>query len=1321
MRPTEHFQRFNDRQRHALDGSRNLAVRAGAGSGKTNVLVERTVQLLARSWDEGQPLRLLSLVAITFTRKAAAELQERLRQSFRRLAQCTPGPVEQAYWHGLIEELPRAMIGTIDSFCARILREFAFLDPSSDRMEPDFEPLEAYDETLFKREAVDRLINRLSDARSERDTSEQGQAEACQWWATTHGYETLARHLMLLLDHAVEPATITATHRDLPPAVERVQEAWSALPAVRFLQVNRDAVCAELEKVVEQIADVAKPTTTQVKLQNQLRDILGALQTGSQGDDNNALEMLRETLFTKAGEPRKGVGLNVVGPSFQALQETWVPLLQRFAFDYAGEVAALEAADGLVHLLEPAYEEYLQLCREANRFDFLSIARKTRDLLRSCPGARGELKRRYRYLMVDEFQDTNYLQWEILSWLAGDGPDTPLDPDRLFIVGDPQQSIYRFRHANVSVFHHVQESIRSANQESGHGSLPTDYDRYRQEMTKADHSSTPEQRLGLMPLKENYRSLRIMPLGLLNRVFGYVFDPVAHRLDLEHNRFEVEHQDLVPGVQSEAVGDVRYVYAMEPEADELGDSESLDESPPAEDLGRVQVRAVVDQLTSLHGQPKHTAKDGDPRTLRWNDMAVLLPSRDVVLTELEKELRRRRVPFVVSKGIGFWQRQEVQDGVNLATCLADPGDELALFAVLRSPIGQLTDTEILFLSQLGRGSLERGLRAVLSFQDIPPASRPPAEGDGDWLAKHWEKLPEPIRAVLPDIWQRLSLASKGRIRATARQLGDWVKRVDRMAHADLLQRCLEESGAYAIYAAEPDADVMLANLGRLFDTIRAEDADASGVLARVARRLRARMEDSFREEQAVADATCDAVQIMTVHAAKGLEFPVVAIMKMERQADLSGRSWHDLMVVAEGDALLREDAAELPPIRTGTVAVSIRHPRRPRQRYTPRLLRALQRLDRAQQLAESRRLFYVAATRAKERVILAGRQTKRKVSPSWQEWLEAALGITDEHKEAGLWEDAASGLRIPIVTQAEETTLLQEAAPALPQEALDLGYIHERPKTPTLSATGNRGLEVMRASWQSNPAEWWLKYRVHVLPHVDAPPMALPAARSASNDSDLGAVIGTLVHRLFEMGQTLQQPWEKLKNLLEAMAGNMLAASPLTQDEPGDQQQSGTAMTAVAAVVAAVHNILERLRGDSASAVRALLEAPGEGEISFSLGLDRWQVQGRFDKLLATPAGFEIVDWKTDADADSQIIVERHTPQMRLYALALYRAGQAGLVNDCVAHLVLLHHLLVRTLRFSVAELEALEVQLIRELQAMEAYQPDETEAHLQEEVGTRL
>src|SRR5262249_11437719 len=167
-----------------------------------------------------------------------------------------------------------------------------------------------------------------------------------------------------------------------------------------------------------------------------------------------------------------------------------------------------------------------------------------------------------------EFQDTNQLQWEIISWLVGHGPQGELDKDRLFIVGDPQQSIYRFRKADVTVFVRVQEKIIAANRNHGLDQIPTAYDDQKPERT-----STLEQRLGLIPLRENYRSLNPIPLDLMDRVFQHAFDPIVQGIDPERNQFEIEYQNLVPGVECQAAGEIRYVVIGETEAATLTDDD----------------------------------------------------------------------------------------------------------------------------------------------------------------------------------------------------------------------------------------------------------------------------------------------------------------------------------------------------------------------------------------------------------------------------------------------------------------------------------------------------------------------------------------------------------------------------------------------------------------------------------------------------------------------------------------------------------------------------------------------------------------------------
>ncbi len=1289
MHPTKNFNRFSDAQRHALDARRNHVSRANAGGGKTSVLTERPVQALARG---AAALRPAAILALTFTRKAAGEMRERLQAHLEGMARAAADPAEQAYWAGLAAEMPRAPIGTIDRLCSQVLREFALCDDGPDRIEPDFDVLDEYDQLVLRREAIDRVLNRLAGVPAGRAAADADVAAACRWWVTTQGYDALTGHLMTLLGHVVEPGTIVAAHRGLPPAADRVRAAWESLPAVRRLATGRAALTATMGRLVTTIDAVRKPSQTLTELRACTLQIADALADETQPRDQAALTLLAHVLLDRKGKPRGARNYGAVRADFEALQGTWCPLLQAFDFDFDGEVAALDAADRLVRLLGPVRAEYDRLCREANRYDFLTIVRRTRDLLRRRPEVGAALRARYRYVLVDEFQDTNYLRWEVIAHLAGTGPDGGLDTDRLFIVGDPQQSIFRFLHADVGVFAHVTALVRDANRRHGTAGLPTDYDDFG-----AGTPSTEEQRSGLMPLAENYRTLP-RTLGVMERVFRHVFDPAAHGIDPAHNHFEVAYQPLVAGRQPPApgvVGEVCYVIPEDADADETDD-----EGPT-----RPQVEAVVAELAALHGTPCYRGEDGGPGPLRWSDMAILLPSRTAVLTELERALRRRGVPFAVTGGIGFWQRQEVRDLVDLAACLADRGDELALCGVLRGPLGQLTDTELFFLSQLGRGRLVRGLSFLRRVDDelAVPAGAPDA--DRRWVAEREGTLPAEVRAALAELWRDTSAERRTRLRRAAERLGGagtWRLRVDRIGHAELLAAALEESGADGLYAAENEGAVALANVARLLELVRREEASAAPGLARLARRLRDQVNESYRKEQAPADDGADAVQVLTVHGAKGLEFPVVAVLGMERRADrLDSRQ--QLFVKSPHDRLLKSDGEQMAEPAAGTVAVCLRHPRRPRETYQPRLFAALRNLDQAQQLAESRRLFYVAGTRAQERLILAGKPPRRLQDggvgarpPSWQTWFEDALGITEEHKRRGVWEDATADLRVTIVTQPAAAGPAPAPPPAPCGGPIDLAALTERPRCRTLAATA---LADLRDQWARSRREWWLRYRAHVLLHLDVPPADV--ARAVTPEQ-VGTAIGTLVHRLFEAGGVaLALPAGRRRPLLRAMAAGLF----------------GSADAAAAdRVVAGVEAIVGRLRRTphAGAAFRRLVTAAGETEVDFALRLGRWQIIGRFDKLLATGDGYEVVDWKTDGDGTPDEIVRRHRPQMQLYALALYRAGRAVVTGGAVrVHLALTHGLRVEVLTFPVGALEALAAELEAELDAMDAYEPAEEADHV--------
>jgi ATP-dependent helicase/nuclease subunit A len=1267
MRRTSRFDKFSPSQRRALDFSRNLVIRANAGSGKTSVLIERIVQILAHGQQAGERLSITDIAAITFTRKAAAELQGRLRRAFDEEGARSATAKEKAFWGQAVHDLPRAMIGTIDSLCGRILREFHWELHGAEHIDVDYQALDPYDQRLLQLEAIDRVINRSSEA-----AVGSPERAAIDWWNHREGFKQLTEHLLNLLNQNIEPQRIVAAHSAQPAIEERCRILWEQNPGVKLLRETRTKLQADLKEMLG-ILGPNPQTKTMVKLKADS----GLLSTRliDPGQDERSLGELSEILLTADREPRKLRNYAVVAPQFQALQETWASALKEPLPDMAGEAHAMQAADHLAALLGPVQAEYLGLCREANRYDFQTLARRARQLLHSSSGARSALKKRYRFVMVDEFQDTNPLQWEILSYIVGAGPDGYLDRDRLCIVGDPQQSIFRFRQADVRVFQQAQAKITESNREHGVNTLPMVGDDATEQAP-----STLAEREGTVALAENYRSLSPLPLLLMDEVYCHAFDPIVHGLDPDTDTFEIKYQALEAGIRNKSCGEVRYIYSddQEVESAEDGPEDQEEESSTGGSLVVAQVEAVAAEFLKLWGAPRLNPGESDPDTLRWQDMAVLLPSRTETLTELERAFRRRRIPFVVFGGIGFWQRQEIRDLVSLASWLADPGDELSLFVVLRSPIVQLDDSEIFFLSQLGRGNLWRGLTVIQGVvDDLPDTSELPrtsrrAESAG-------------LGQALQQTWRQFTVERREAMREAARRLERWRQRTDRLGHADLLQRALEESGAYALYAALPEGEQILANQRQFFDQIRVEEAQSALGLSRLARRLRLQIDEFDKQGQADVNTGDDAVQIMTVHSAKGLEFPVVAVLKME--GDVARASSAGLVVQEEG------------PGGTGIIHLSVRHPYRPLQTFSCQGLRRLRELDKRQQIAEKRRLFYVAGTRASERLILAGGATKAK--QTWQGWFEQALNIEESHRQAGCWEHPRHGWRVTIVRSGSMAPLpalewTDEAAPSI-----DLEPILEESQSRVIGATQ---LEALRHTAKLDAQVWDLRFRLHLNPSPQSAARAWQQAGELTAQ-ERGSLIGQLVHRMLA---AKQNPLRLTPAVLEQRL-RFLAAALLERYRVQEGSEENNANRAELEQIAGkAFMIFQRLRKSDAAAKRVceLMQAPGKTEVPFTLKLNRWLVRGRFDKLVSSQQapGYALIDWKTGTGA-AQGAAERYHPQMQLYALALAlaRTGHAARLEEGVqVQLVFLETAEIVTTFFNDETLRAFSSNIDHDLESID-------------------
>ena len=427
----------NARERIRSDLDTTLIVEAAAGTGKTTALVNRIVAVVASG-----RAKLDRVVAVTFTEKAAGELKLRLRTEIERgrTDETAFDTVSRERLTNALEHLEEARIGTIHSFCADLLREYpveAGVDPMFE-VAPDDVTGELF-ETAFERwfqdtladpgPGVRRVLRRrnLADREGPRPILSAAAWELLAWrdFDRPWQYEPFDRDAAIdeLIDELLALGNLASQHPD--------PDDW---------------LRKGLEQVARPIREAIRLETVRARDYDALEDTLLRLLRGSQnhwgwkGRGDQFADLPRAEVFARR----------------DALKQRLLDFRER---------AGANLAPLLRDEIWPVVSYYSQLKQRAGRLDFLDLLLITRDLVRDNGTVRNELQSRFSRIFVDEFQDTDPLQAEILLLLAADDPSTDNwlevtpKPGKLFIVGDPKQSIYRFRRADVALYQSVKQRL----------------------------------------------------------------------------------------------------------------------------------------------------------------------------------------------------------------------------------------------------------------------------------------------------------------------------------------------------------------------------------------------------------------------------------------------------------------------------------------------------------------------------------------------------------------------------------------------------------------------------------------------------------------------------------------------------------------------------------------------------------------------------------------------------------------------------------------------------------------------------------------------
>ncbi|MEP6958577.1 MAG: UvrD-helicase domain-containing protein [Nitrospirota bacterium] len=825
---------------------RNVVVVAGAGTGKTTILVNRILNLLLR---EPDPLAITEIVALTFTNKAATEMKQRLRTQLLRLTDPADDVIttfrtryqvsaEQigARAKAALEHMEKAQIGTLHSFAAHLLR----LHP----LESEIDPLFQEDDGSRFKELFHSSWDRWLDDELGSDGPQHD-----RWRRVLAGAN--------LEDLRLLTAALSGDFVDLDE-VERQCRSLSLEGTLRdWVFVTHGRATALLAA-----QDRPKRRKAEHMLAASVQLLVLLLEQGPTGLLH--LPQVERTMLEKE-----------LGKAPAGWDET--------AFLEAASIIGL--AQQLLTVDQSYFQEVVALVRpfiEQIRRGFLTsgwiafdgLLARAKTLLRDHPSVRARIKQAYRAILVDEFQDTDPVQYEIILYLGervgshqSSWHDVDLEPGKLFIVGDPKQSIYAFRRADIEAFERVVEKILA-----GGG--------------------------GLYSLVTNFRSD-----GAVLEVVNNVFDRLFHAT--EHVQPANERLTSRPQRKPEVSVCGAHLRLVTPGEDD----EEFDVQAATRAEAEALARWLKEEL--LAGT---TITDRDRREGLLQPGHIALIFRKLTQTQVYLDaLRRYDIAYITDGEKHFYRRQEIVDLVNLLRVIDNPHDMIALVGILRSPLGGMADRDLLDLKQMEGLDYQQGKR--LSIWAHPQA--------------------EIVRQLYVRLTELHQLAPLRPV-------------------PDAIDLIFERLPVLELAAASLHGEQAVANLRKIREVAETLADRPHLTLTGFVDLMMTRVSEQPDEaESALAEESLDAIRVLTIHKAKGLEFPVVILPGLHQGSKNTRKGpsiHHDWSSRCYG--LQMGGRSNL-----GAVLVDMK--------MTVR------------EGAEQRRLLYVGMTRARDLLVLSGGQTTK--------------------------------------------------------------------------------------------------------------------------------------------------------------------------------------------------------------------------------------------------------------------------------------------------------------------------------------------------------
>jgi ATP-dependent helicase/nuclease subunit A len=1169
---------------------RHLSVSAGAGSGKTRVLVQRFIHIL-----EHHPgIDLSSIVAITFTRKAAAEMMKRVMDAVEvRLQDAIDNEriLDVQMWARIRQHISSARISTIDSFCSQIVREY----PLEANVPHTLTPLPKSKAVMMRKECIEEaLIHFLNE--------EHPQSELIRRMFHAHHHSTITKALEYLMmkgklalttleeilkneDDIIIQNAWKSIRDEIGDSLSTIFQAIDQLPGYR----NADFIKQELVNKWEELR-VLKDDFTLGQFDEKTLHFLQLFVSINKELISKYITQKGETAaqFKKYSDQSIDEWINEYFPIISSLRKQVEGLciigtvgLKHGDSVVSAEKEALQFARLILEIAMHATSSFESQKRNEGTLEFSDIQTLAMELLEH-PEAGPKIRSSIQFLMIDEFQDTNAMQYELASRIVRSLKEEDEDHKvNLYIVGDPKQSIYGFRSADVRVFGMATKDIQKANVNNG-------------KMNTSEELTEDEQK-GMLSLRVSFR--------LLPGIIAFVNDLFSRLMGNESIDYEVAYEPMIAGrnvsqelLESGEIGSITFLIHEESKEEE---QDMVDEAgliaSAIKDIVQNKSRLIWDSQKDEDGKEIPYLREG-----MYKDCTVLYERRTMV-NILMAALRAEGIPYFTSGNKGFYTSPAIVDIRNYLTFLSNPNDDLALASILISPFFSVGD-DALFAMRMkySDGGLWQNMIEYVHEHDAI-----------DDVKKAYE-----ILLGFRDKAQTMSLPI-------------------------LIHSMLEASHWRNIVKRMDDGEQWIANAEKLIGIAREFEQRGFRHIHAFVDELELSAEYDDEPEAPIINSE-NAVNLMTIHASKGLEFPIVFLY------DTNAKERSTQPALYESDQF----GIGLPLIKEYRVAGS-------HETEQSLLSMAIGMERRSRLISEKKRLLYVALTRAKDHVFIS---TSHKQGKSFAE--RSMIHMISQYSSAYATlpsiEQGSYTFQTKLIIQGDE----QEKEISIPihiqktlNESQSMQEVEKKSYQGDLQLFGKTKQEY-KDEWysisqfmmlESDEQEFRKKY-VFGFPNATIEHHA-GFVNDENHEDITSAQFGIMMHQALEH----IQKWVNAAGVNEDMIDSII--DDIIQNHMSHSLEKDEVKQRMRRLCHAIgtSNLMQRHH-------TSLINIKTEYSLTIPIEDDFFCVI--YDLLIENENGeWEIWDWKTNGCSTQEqmdILAERYTLQMRYYAyvLSLLKPGQ---------------------------------------------------------------